>query len=387
MTAPGVHIGGNDGPTAFLESFGDHMEAASAPPSLDDVGRSIGIGILGCGAIVQAAHLPAYRQASLSVVAVADRDARCARAVAKRFAIPRWYSSAEDLLADPEVQVVDVAVDPDSQASVARRAIADSRHLLCQKPFSESLETARDLVRLADQAGTVLGVNQQMRWEPLVRGLRACMDADLVGQVYDVLIDVDVLTDWTGWAWMVDRARLEGFYHSIHHLDSVRYLLGEPTALWAALDRVPGQQARGETRATYQLRFPDGISATIRTHHDNRTDQPRAVIRVRGTEGSLDGELGMLYDYPHGRADRISVRTRAGQSATHEFTRRWVPDAFVASMSDVLRAVAQGGAPSASGEDNLLTLELVLAAYESERTGRRVTVGVRGTPHTGRTTS
>lgn len=216
-----------------------------------------------------------------------------------------------------------------------------------------------------------------MRWEPLVRGLRACIDAGVVGEVYDVLVDVDVLTQWSGWRWMADRPRLEAFYHSIHHLDSVRYLLGEPTTVWASLDRVPDQQVRGETRATYQLRFPGGTTATVRSHHDNRTDEPRAVIRVRGTEGSLDGELGLLYDYPHGRADRITVRTRAGASATHEFSRRWVPDAFVSSMSDVLRAVVDGGAPSASGEDNLRTLALVLAAYESEQTGRRITLSGR----------
>jgi len=354
-------------------TFAERMESAAAPPELSAQGAGLGIGVVGCGAIVEAAHLPAYANAGLKVVAVADTNLARARDLQDKFNVPSAYNSAAELLEDPRVDVVDIAVDPQHQHDIAVAAIASGRHVMCQKPMAEDIESAEELVALAAKRGVVLAVNQQMRWEPLVRGIHDLIIGGDVGQVIDVFIDVDVRTDWDGWPWMVVKPRLELFYHSIHHLDSIRFLLGDPESVLASLDKCPGQTAAGETRSLVHLRCPGGATATVRASHHNWSDEPRAIIRVRGTQGYVDGELGLLYDYPRGRADAIQFRSRGNKEAElHTFKRSWVPDAFESAMTDLLRAASAHKRPSSSGSDNLQTLRVVLAAYESEASGSRI---------------
>ena len=348
------------------------LERAAAPPDPGAEGRALGIGIVGCGAIVQAAHLPAYSKAGFRVVAVADRDADLARATAERFGVPSAYGSADELLADPAVQVVDIAVHPEIQHGIALSALSSGRHLLCQKPLAEDFPAARELVEAAESAGAVLAVNQQMRWEQLVRGIAHLRDSGELGDVVDVFIDIDMRTDFSDWPWIARRSRVELFYHSIHHLDTVRFLLGDPTAVWSSLARHPEQDTPGETRSLTSLEYPGDVRACVRAFHSNWSDSPRAEIHVRGTRGHVDGELGLLYDYPHGRPDLLRFTPRGGEPQEHRYAGSWVPDAFEASMADLLAAVVRGTTPSASGRDNLATLRVVHAAYLSAAEGRRV---------------
>lgn len=352
--------------------FADELEAAVAPPLLTPRARRTGIGVIGCGAIVQTAHLPAYQKAGLNVVAVTDHDSARSEAVATRFGVGASYRSVDEVLSNPEIAVLDIAVDPESQASIALAAASRGKHLLCQKPLAETFAAARKLVEAAESAHVLLAVNQQMRWEQLVRGVKYLIDDGALGTVYDVFIDIDVMTDFASWPWMASRPRLELFYHSIHHLDSLRFLMGECVDVFASLGRHPLQQLPGETRVLVHLRYADGSTASVRTDHNNWSNNPRAVIHVRGSDGAIDGELGLLYDYPNGRPDYLELRRKNGTVASHRFSGSWVPDAFVASMSDLLAAIDGSRTPSASGRDNLETLRLVHAAYWSDEYGIRI---------------
>src|SRR5436853_7753484 len=81
------------------------------------------IGCVGAGFIMRDCHLVAYRQAGFNPVAVASRDPAHARAAAERHAIPRVHETIDALLADPDVEVLDIAVPPDAQPDMIRRAV------------------------------------------------------------------------------------------------------------------------------------------------------------------------------------------------------------------------------------------------------------------------
>jgi predicted dehydrogenase len=334
-------------------------------------GIGIGIGIIGAGAIVRAGHLPAYRKAGYSVVAIADVDLDAARGAAADFGVETVYGSAAELIADPRVQVVDIAVTPRAQAEIAHAAIAAGKHLLCQKPFSEELPVARSLVEAAERAGVRLAVNQQLRWDRVVRSMRELLDAGSYGEVTGGLFDIDVNTDWTLWPWLAERPRLEYFYHSIHYVDAIRYLFGDPVGVLATTARYPGQAAVGETRTTTVCEYSGTSQVVVLANHNNWSDRPRAVVRCQGTLGQSEGTLGVLYDYPVGRPDTFEFWSRT-ESLRRDFAERWIPDAFAGPMGDLLSAVEAGREPSTSGRDNLATLRVVEAAYLSASAGRRV---------------
>lgn len=111
------------------------------------------IAIVGAGAIVEVAHLPAYAMAGLEVVGMYDLDRERASGLAKQHGIETLYDSLEELLADDRVSVVDVAVIADAQPDIVAAGIEAGKHMLCQKPFVQDLDRGRALIELADKAG------------------------------------------------------------------------------------------------------------------------------------------------------------------------------------------------------------------------------------------
>src|ERR1700728_1845181 len=101
-----------------------------------------GIAIIGSGNIVEHAHIPAYRAAGMRIVGIASRDQEHARGLAGRTSIPKVYVDIDELMRDPEVSVVDIAVPPDYQPALAAQAIAAGKNILAQKPLAIAFDAA-----------------------------------------------------------------------------------------------------------------------------------------------------------------------------------------------------------------------------------------------------
>ena len=334
----------------------------------------LGIGIIGCGGIVNYAHLPAYRQAGLNVRACYDHDPEAARRTAADHQIPTVAPTLEALLADPEIAIVDIAVTPWAQGAMALRAIAAGKHLLCQKPLCDTYAMAATVVEAARAAGVKLAVNQQMRWSAGIRVSRQLIDHGALGVLADARIDVNIQTPWQMWPWIAASDRLEIMYHSIHYQDSVRYLLGDPARVLSHHRRFPGQTEAGETRTTTLFDYGAELAALIDVGHHNWSDEVVARFRLTGDRGIIDGTIGLLYDYPTGRVDTVRFTSRETPAVWHEaaLTTRWIPDAFLGPMASLMAAIAEGSEPLTSGADNLGTLRTVFASYRSAAEGRFV---------------
>lgn len=333
------------------------------------------IGIIGTGAIVDVAHLPAYTRGGLEVVAVTDIDTNRAHDVARRHGVPVVHASAADLLADERIQVVDLAVPGAAQPELVRRALRTGHHVLAQKPFASTVGEAIELVELAGRHSMVLGVNQQLRFDEGMAAAHAMVDLGWIGEISALTIDVDIWTEWRDWPWMLTTERLEIVNHSIHYHDVVRWFLGEPTTVFCAAGRMPGQAATGETRTISTYLFASGARALVSAHHENDHGDNRATFRIDGSDGAIRGTLGLLYDYPSGRPDTLEIDSRAlGTDGWigYPVTGRWIPDAFLGTMGSVLAAAAGGPEPRSSGRDNLGTLRLVEALYASIASGSAV---------------
>lgn len=333
-----------------------------------------GIGIVGCGGIVNYAHLPAYRAHGLNVRAVYDRDAGVAERTAREHGIGRVATSLDEMLSDPTVEIVDIAVTPSAQAGIALRAIAAGKHLLCQKPLAAEYADAVAIVDAARGTGVRVAVNQQMRWTAGIRVARQLIDQGALGRLAEGRIAVSVETPWRMWPWIAASERLEIMFHSIHHLDSLRACLGDPVRVRSVHSRFPGQSETGETRTITTLEYDGSRTGHTDIQHHNWSDDAHATFRFLGTDGIVSGTLGTLYDYPTGRVDTLAYQARAQSGTWHEaaLSTRWIPDAFAGPMASLMESIQSGGQPVTSAADNLVTLQVVFAAYRSAAEGRAV---------------
>ena len=328
--------------------------------------RTHNIGIVGAGGIVKSAHLPAYRAAGFDVSAIYDRDTSRATALAAEFGIPNVCHSLDEMLHNPSLEVIDIALPPEAQSQVVQEAVKHRKHLLCQKPLARTAAEGEILVKAAEDASVKLAVNVSMRWGPAMRETAALIRGGAIGDLASALFDVKYYEYWDTWPWLVRNDRLLVLFDMIHLLDVTRTIMGQPTSLQARYGQAQDSDVAGETWA--DLRLDYGNSVIIRFDEDSRIPpaQTRAGFRFTGSRGFITGTLGVYYDYPFGRADTIRfvpTGVDEGTITERELPGRWVPDAFSETMHSLLAAIENDSVPGNSGRDHLQTLGLIESIY------------------------
>jgi predicted dehydrogenase len=335
------------------------------------------IGICGAGGIIDGAHLPAYKKAGLEVVAIFDIDKAKAEDLASRHGIPKVYSTLTGLLDDSRVDVVDIAVPAVAQPEIFSKVAAAKKHILAQKPFATTVAAGVQMVKEANEAKIVAAVNQQLRFEEGVAAAHKMVELGWIGTVSNFSINVNLMTPWELWPWAKDLERLEVMLHSIHYHDLIRWFLGDAKTVFCAAGRTAGQFPIGETRTISTALYNSGVTSVVHANHVNRGGDNYAEYRIDGDAGSIRGTLGLLYDYPHGRVDTLEINSSVIPTdgwLPYPVTTRWFPDAFIGTMGSVMTAISTGGQLRSSVAENIGTLKIVEALYQSMDSGKSVDI-------------
>lgn len=342
------------------------------------------IGCAGAGFIVRDCHLVAYRNAGFNPVAIASRNPATARAVADLRSVPTVHDTYDALLRDPSVEILDVAVPPDAQPDLIRKAVELGegwlRGILAQKPLALSVADAKDLVARCTAAGIVLAVNQNMRFDQSVRAMKGLLTRGWLGEPVFASIDMRAVPHWMPWAEGVPS--LSTFVMSIHHLDTLRYWLGTPDRVLAS------------TRPDPRTKFPhrDGINLYILEYDTGARASSWDDVwagpckegvagdvgirwRFEGTDGLAVGTIGWP-SYPARTPSTLdySTRRRPGEWVRPRWDEVWFPDAFVGTMAQLLVAVEDGTEPEIGGRDNVETIALCEAVFAAATQHRVTTV-------------
>ena len=333
------------------------------------------IGICGAGGIVEGAHLPAYIKAGLEVVAIFDVDHEKAKQVAAKFGIARVYATIEELLADKDVEIVDIAVPAAAQPEIFAKVAAAKKHILAQKPFATTVAAGELMVKQAADNGVIAAVNQQLRFEEGVAAAHKMVELGWIGEISNFSITVNLMTPWELWPWAKDLDRLEVMLHSIHYHDLIRWFLGDAKTVFCAAGRTAGQFPKGETRTISTALYDNGVTSVVHANHVNRGGDNYAEYRIDGDKGSIRGTLGLLYDYPNGRVDTLEVNSQVLPTdgwMPYPVTTRWFPDAFIGTMGSVMKAISQNEPIRSSVAENIGTLKMVEALYASMDSGKSI---------------
>lgn len=336
-----------------------------APPPRDVIER-FPIGVVGCGGIMRGAHLPAYRAFGYRIVAACDVVEAQAHRVAEEFGIPRATSRLEDLLDDPQIKVIDLAVHASQRVPLVERIAAAGKHILSQKPFALTYPDAAHMVEVCRRGGVTLMVNQQARWAPAHRALKRVIDSGVLGHVYSVLHVLRAFQDVPG-SWYVQLPHFNIVDHGIHYLDLSRHFTGQtPLRVKATTTRVPGQVAVTPMIYTILGEY-DPAAALMSTLHFNN------IVQVRESLGRHE----WFVDGTHGSAVCSQTELRIATTDDPRTTRvvalqgTWFPEAF-GGMGELLTALADGRPPLTNGEDNLQSIKIAFAAVQSAETGTAI---------------
>jgi len=342
----------------------------------DIAGAGLPIYILGAGGIVNDAHLPAYQLAGFRVAGICDLDENKARLRAEKFGIPHVYNNVQHMFADmPGNAVIDMAL-PTPAVIPMLQQLPEGMAVLIQKPMGENMLEAKQILDIVQQKNLLAGVNFQLRYAPFILEVKRMMADNLLGAINDIEINVNVFTPWHLWDFLTAAPRVEILYHSIHYIDLVRYMLGNPKSVYAKTTKHPAMANMASVRSNIIMDYGDMIRANIITNHCHNYGVPKqhSYIKFEGSRGAVIINFGTLINYPRGEADSFEY-CLLQEGKTPEWQRKkidgsWFPHAFIGSMEQMMLArTGKIKQPDNSVHDCLYTMACVEAAYHSSAYG------------------
>lgn len=350
----------------------------------------IRIGIVGCGFWANYQLAGWQELPGVEVVAVCDSDRQKARAMAEQFGIARVYTDAEALLATETLDVVDVITPPATHAELVRLAVNRRVPVITQKPMATDLPTSEGIVNQCREAGVPLFVHENFRWQTSIRALRQILDSGEIGKPFKATISF-----CTGFPVFANQPLLASLDQLIisdlgsHLYDVCRFLFGEPTLLFCRMTRV-NPRIRGEDVANTLIETATGVHCYVEMSFASVLESdafPQTLVTVEAGAGSVE----LRKDF------ELRITTRSGLTRSTETRVEYArpplypwahPDYAVvhASIVDCNRnligalrpdyptsnAAGRTGTAETTGEDNLRTVRMVQAAYESAATGRAI---------------
>jgi predicted dehydrogenase len=333
--------------------------------------RDAAIGVVGAGFIVADIQLVAYADAGFNVRAIASRTPAHARDVASRHGIPTVHDTWRELLDDESIEVLDVAFPPDQQPEIVIEAARRPhiKGILAQKPLASDHASALRAVE-ACEGGPLLAVNQNMRYDQSMRALKTLLDRGHLGEPVLATIEMRAIPHWQAFLEGGERLTLQNM--SIHHIDVLRHLFGDPEGIYVSARRDPRTAfEHTDGICLYVLEWADGMRASawddVWTGPVREGGDGDIYIkwRVEGTGGIAWGHIGWP-SYPERRPSTLHFTTTDQPGCVFEprWPEVWFPDAFAGTMGALLGAL--DGAPlPISGRDNLGTMALIEAGYRS----------------------
>ena len=275
------------------------------------------------------------------------------------------HSELEALLADPDVDLIDLCLPSYLHREVAIRAMEAGKHVLVEKPIALSVDDADAMIAAADRTGRLLMIAQVLRFWPEFSEIRSCLESGEYGELRAAHFKrVISKPDWSGDNWFSDPAKTGGPVVDlhIHDTDFVQYLLGAPASV-CSTGVVTGSQVDYLVTA-YQ--YP-GRNLCI-------TAQSGAIAQ-KGIE--FEHGFDVYFERAMLRHNSSTVPSLEVFLAdgTREERKPAIGDGFAEQLKTAVGAATEGRLPaSLSPETARDSLRTVLAEAESVRTGRPVTL-------------
>jgi len=325
-------------------------------------------GILGAGLISERNMIPAMlNAANAKPVAVMDVNASRAKEVAAKFRIEKIVTSEESLLACDDVEAVYIATPAHCHAQQVIAAAEHGKHILCEKPLALTIRDGEAMMAACKANRVQLGMGFMMRYHPHHLRARDLIRTGMIGDIVKARIQWNFRYPPQSGLWRQDPQRGGGgcmMDVGVHCVDLLHFLVGEIEEVVALSDNVVFHYPV-EDVASVLLRFDGGAHGLVDTSFAVDSKHSPNGIEVYGTKGRIATHKTVSC-FVGGSMVTLIDGNETSYPASEVDTYQKEVEAFA-------EALAGGGTPAVD-ENGLHALKVVLAAYESARSGKRVRV-------------
>ncbi|MDU0355009.1 Gfo/Idh/MocA family oxidoreductase [Paraglaciecola aquimarina] len=322
-------------------------------------------------------HYDAWsRLSNVNIVGVCNRTKKAADEFAEKYAIPHSCDNLESLLMLTKPDLVDIITPPATHLTAVKIAARLGIDVICQKPFGETLEVAKQMVKIAEEAGIKLIVHENFRFMPWYRKIKQVLDSGSLG---DVLNAEFRLRTGDGQGPEAYLSRQPYFQHmpkflvhetAIHFIDTFRYLFGEPKSVYADLRRC-NDNIQGEDAGIILFDFGNNMRAIFDGNRllDHATTNPRRTMgemKISGTKGelSLDGEARIWL--------RGFTEHKASELAYQWNDQNFGGDCVFNTIEHILQHYLTAQPIENTGKEYLANIRLEEAVYQSSFEARKI---------------
>ena len=337
--------------------------------------RKLRVATIGCGSIAQELHLPGYaKNPHCEIVACADPEPRRWSEVEKQFGVRRFYEDYRTMLDKEALDAVSVCSPNKFHAEQAYVALNLGLHVICEKPMTLTIKEADVLAKAVEKTGAVFMVGFSHRF---IRGnieARKILKSGSVGKPFMIRIRFAHQGPYPGWAkddWFYSPKVAGGgalLDMGIHAFDLVRFFLGDVKTVSANVKTI-FKHIKVDDNAVIMLEFESGALGYIEVGWTSLPGFIGSEIYCR------DGNI--FIDYRNAMTLLTGIASPSGRSKTRVKTFPFKPTegGWDIEMDYFVNCILKGKKPEPDVYEGREAVRIALAAYESARTGRTVTIG------------
>jgi len=344
-----------------------------AAQTIQPAPKKLGFALVGVGALTMGQLLPALAKCNLCrAVALVSGHPDKAHQQAVRYNIdPKniySYENFDTIKDNPDIDVVYIVLPNGMHAEYTIRAAKAGKHVLCEKPMANTAEECQSMIDAVAAADRKLMIGYRMRYEPMtLRAIELSHSDSDIGTIKQITAEAGFNAgDPT--QWRLNKKLAGGgplMDMGIYAVNAIRYLSSqEPVQVSAFTYATPNDPRFKEVEETicFELRFESGMLASVLSSYGFGCNR----FRLYGTRGQLESEPIQAY-----HNNRLWLSRGGGPKQEITYT----PVNHFAVEMDYFADCIQNNTPVRTpGEEGLKDLKVIMAAYESARTGKAVDI-------------
>ena len=336
----------------------------SAKTSVRKSDKSITLGVIGAGGYVAAMLLPHFKTAGVNFRAIATASGISAHDVGKRFGFAYAVSSADDVIDDPEVNLVVVGTRHDLHAELATRALEKDKHVFVEKPLALNDHELDQVQEAADNSQGKLMVGFNRRFSPLARQARNFFAGRTTPLSIAYRVNAGRLPKDH---WLQDAQQGGRIIGEVcHFIDLMQFLTdAPPVSVFAEAVSGKSEQILDSDSVFITLRFADGSNGCVAFLSEGDSGMTKEHVEIFGAGKTfVIDDFRRASAYKNGREDQVSLRSQDKGQADE--------------VRMLCASLLEGQAAPISLDELLATTRATFRAVDSLRTGQRISLESSG---------